>query len=203
MKCVTNLNPLFFIEYTSLGDSYQKTLSNNPSSNPIERTGWTIGKIVGRVQDIALNALFGITKLTLSTAIAVYSIPAAAFNYTHSHHVLAKQGSRHIALALFYVVDLPLSLANIVNKYPQKLVEKIECALELENIHEEIDASLSEAFQGISTCEKSFLKKLEQENRKLKEENQGLLKNISQQDELIHVYKQIIDAQDKKPCQEV
>lgn len=198
MKCVTNWNPLSFQEYTSLGNDYQKVLSNNQSSNLILRTGWVFGKIAGRIQDIALNVLFGIAKLTLSTAIAIYSIPAAAFDYVPNYHILAKQASRHIALALFYIADIPLSFANIVNKYPQNLVKSIQDTLEIENINEEIDISLDEAFRGISTCEKLFSQKLVEENRRLEKENRELLKNKSLQDELIDAYKETIDTLHEK-----
>lgn len=198
MEFVTNWNPLSFKQYTSLGDDYQKVLSNNQSSNLILRAGWIVCKIAGRIQDIALNVLFGTVKLTLSTAIAIYSIPAAAFGYAPNHCILAKQASRHIALALFYIADIPLSLANIVNKYPENLIEIIQNKLEIDNFNEEIDVSLGKAFKGISTCERSFSKSLTEENRRLKEENRELLKSCSLQNELINIYKGTIEAHERR-----
>jgi hypothetical protein len=193
MKSLTKYNPLSVQKYISLGNDYQKTLSNNPTLDLPMRIGSICGKLIGRLHDIALNILFGIIKLTVSTALALYSVPAAAFNYVPKHHVLAKQGSRHIALALLYVLDIPLSLANIVDKYPQAPVRRIQNILEIENSYEEIDTKLNESIQGIGNCEKLELTRVNANNEKLRKQNQALLEDCIHLEKIINTYKQILE----------
>lgn len=213
MKYLDKSYPLFFDQYINLGNDCQNFCSSKPLPNIALRIGVGIcAKTIGRLQEVALNILLGSFKLTVSTIIAIYSVPAAAFGYTPNHHNLAKQGFRHIALALFYVLDIPLSLANIVNKYPQDLVEKIQKTLKVSSINLQTDVIIEDfndisknISQNLTEMQTDRLQKVYQKIQTLKTQNAQLTKeknvllekyqDLSQAyrllEKLLNMYKQI------------
>lgn len=192
-------NPLACDTYINLGNYFQDSLSNH--SNLVLRTALVFAKIVGRAHDILIHTGLGTLKLTASTSMAVYSIPAAAFGCIPTHHKVAKEASRHFGLAVFFVADIFLSLTNIINKYPQHLVNKIQKFLEIENICEEVDTAFNNTLRDVKemSTKPAFDKilKLTNQKKRLKEdydalfkEHDALLKVSAMQEMLITIYKQ-------------
>jgi hypothetical protein len=159
---------------------------------------------------VLIHAGLGSIKLIASIAMAIYSIPASAFDYIPTHHKIAKQASRHFGLALFFMADIPLSLANILKMYPKPFCKKIqrtfrvsptELAFEplIDGLHTNI-GTLSEMQGGLyrKTCHEK--EQLQKENKQLKNEYQELnLKYIRLlQTNLEHANHQI--AQEEALC---
>ncbi|MGB7129056.1 MAG: hypothetical protein WBD50_08230 [Candidatus Rhabdochlamydia sp.] len=208
MTFIGNYNPLSCDNYLNAGNYFQKQLSNH--SNLVIRTALVFAKIVGRGQDVLIHAGLGSIKLMASLAMAIYSIPASAFDYIPTHHKIAKQASRHFGLALFFTADIPLSLANILKMYPKPFCKKIQRTLRvsptelafeplIDGLHTNV-GTLSEMQGGLyrKTCQEK--EQLKQENKQLKQENAELLQKYTNllQTNLEHTSYQI--AQEEALC---
>ena len=175
--------------YINAGNYFQKQLSNH--SNIAIRIALIFAKIVGRGQDVLIHASLGSIKLIASTAMAIYSIPAAAFDLVPTHHKVAKQASRHFGLALFFIADAPLSLANILKTYPQYLADEVQKKLGEEDLNERISVSydmiqqtgkemkttpISKETQQVQWQNEQFL----EQNKQLLDKNKQLQKQLKQ-----------------------
>ncbi|MFI0477833.1 MAG: hypothetical protein ACH349_01730 [Candidatus Rhabdochlamydia sp.] len=134
---MTFISPLYCDNYINAGNYFQEQLSHH--SNLVIRTALVFAKIVGRGQDVLLHTSLGSIKLIVSTAMAIYSIPAAAFDSIPTHHKIAKQAFRHFGFVLLFMADIPLSLAHILNIYPKSLCERIQQILKVSPTEFEFD----------------------------------------------------------------
>lgn len=194
MELITRYNPLSCDTYCNLGNHFQEQLLNSP--HLAIRTTLVFAKIVGRVHDISIHTVLGSIKLIASTAMAIYSIPAAAFDSIPIHHKPAKQASRHFALALFFMADIPLSLANLFKRYPQYLVDKIQTQLALENICEKVDIEFNKVFQigkqiNISATSET-IQQLQENLNTTRKSYADLSQAYKLQQELIQVYQEVL-----------
>lgn len=190
MISIGSYNPLSCDNYINAGNYFQKQFSND--SNLVIRTALVFAKIVGRGQDVLIHVGLGSIKLIASTAMAIYSIPAAAFDYIPTHHKVAKQASRHFGLALFFMADIPLSLANILKMYPEPLCGKIQQKLSISSGDLKFDQIIDDLLDISNSCTEIQLKdvkKIYQENAELKQENQQL-KNSNE--ELFQKYRDLL-----------
>lgn len=205
MTYLGDCNPLSFDEYINFGNTCQKFCLNEPSPNIVLRTGIGVcAKIAGRIQEVALHIILGSLKLTISSIVAICSVPAAAFDYTPNHYNLAKQGSLHIALAFFYALDIPFSFTNIANKYPQGLSEKIQQKFNvafLDLLTEPLISKYNKRYQEISSsmnkeikdqCQKSY------QEYQVKKKN-GTLTQKEQRLSLLEYLEQGIENRYRKP----
>ncbi|HEV3269965.1 MAG TPA: hypothetical protein VGZ69_04870 [Candidatus Rhabdochlamydia sp.] len=175
MASIGNYNPLSCDNYINVGNYFQTQLSNH--SNLVIRTALVFAKIVGRGQDVLIHAVLGSIKLIASTAMAIYSIPAAAFDSIPTHHKIAKQAWRHFGLALFFVADIPLSLANILKMYPKPLCRGIQQKLKISSTELEFDQVIDSLHTTVSTLSErqgTLYRETYQENEQLKQENEQL-----------------------------
>ncbi|KAG6559806.1 hypothetical protein RHABOEDO_001591 [Candidatus Rhabdochlamydia oedothoracis] len=183
MSFINKCKPLSCDNYINAGNYFQQQLSNH--SNLVVRTAFVFAKIVGRVQDLLIHAGLGSIKLIFSTAMAIYSIPSAAFDIIPIHHKVAKQASRHFGLALFFIADIPLSLANILKKYPQHLADKIQKNLIIENIMEEMDIEFDKTYptekQMIINSKSEKIQQLQEELSQTRENYDNLLQSCKEQ----------------------
>ncbi|MCL6756325.1 MAG: hypothetical protein M3A24_04140 [Candidatus Rhabdochlamydia oedothoracis] len=181
MKFIGSYNPLSCDNYINAGNYFQQQLSNH--SNLVVRTAFVFAKIVGRGQDVLIHAGLGSIKLIASTAMAIYSIPAAAFDIMPIHHKVAKQASRHFGLALFFIADIPLSLANILKKYPQHLADKIQRNLMIDNIIEEMDIEFDKPYltekQIIINSNSEKIQQLQEELSQTRKEHYNVLQTYT------------------------
>lgn len=201
MASIGNYNPLSCDNYINAGNYFQTQLSNH--SNLVIRTALVFAKIVGRGQDVLIHAGLGSIKLIASIAMAIYSIPAAAFDSIPTHHKIAKQAWRHFGLALFFVADIPLSLANILKMYPKPLCRKIQQKLRVSPNELAFDPLIDGLHANVDSCteiqtslyRKTYQEKeqLKQENKQLKQENTELFQKYTNllQDNLAHMKNQI------------
>ena len=201
MAFIGNYNPLSCDNYINAGNYFQKQLSND--SNLAIRTAFVFAKIVGRGPDVLIHVGLGFIKLLASTAMAIYSIPAAAFDSIPTHHKVAKQAFRHFSLALFFMADIPLSLTHILKMYPEPLCKKIQQTLSISSNYLELDQIIDGLLDTRNSCTKIQVKEAEkifQENEQLKQENEQLQKNYKElnqkhidliQEELIYINNQI------------
>lgn len=193
MISIGNYNALFCDNYINAGNYFQKHLSSN-DSNLVMRTALVFAKIVGRGQDVLIHASLGSIKLIASTAMAIYSIPAAAFDSIPTHHKVAKQASRHFALVLFFMADIPLSLMHIWKKYPGLLCEKIQQKLSISSSYLKLDQTLDDLLDISNSCTKIQVKdakKIYEENQLLKKENHALREiNMLLEEQIMQLKKQ-------------
>ena len=176
MAFISDYNPLSCDNYINAGNYFQEQLSNH--SNLAMRTALVFAKIVGRGQDVLIHAGLGSIKLLASTAMAIYSIPAAAFDSIPTHHKVAKQASRHFGLALFFISDIPLSLTHILKMYPKPLCGKIQQKLSISSGDLKFDQIIDGLLDTSNSCTKiqiKNVKKTYQKNKLLQEENKALL----------------------------
>ncbi|PWU13347.1 MAG: hypothetical protein C5B45_06265 [Chlamydiae bacterium] len=209
MTFIGNCNPLSCDNYLNAGNYFQKQLSNH--SNLVIRTALVFAKIVGRGQDALIHAGLGSIKLIVSTAMAIYSIPASAFDYIPTHHKIAKQASRHFGLALFFMADIPLSLTHILHMYPKPFCKKIQQTLRVSPNELAFEPLIDSLYTNIDSCTEiqgELYKKTYQENAELQQKNQELendYKKLTQKytallkDQLEYVNNQI----EKQEIQEV
>ncbi len=180
MTFIGNYNPLSCDNYLNAGNYFQKQLSNH--SNLVIRTALVFAKIVGRGQDAFIHAGLGSIKLIASIAMATYSIPASAFDYIPTHHKIAKQASRHFGLALFFMADIPLSLANILKMYPKSLCRKIQQKLRVSPTELAFDPLIDSLHTTVGTLsgrQGTLYRETYQENEQLKQENTELLRKYT------------------------
>lgn len=110
----------------SLGNRCQTFCSKNPSPNILSR--FVIGVIIKditRISDIALHIIVGLAKLTICATKLIYSIPARLWGSTPNYET-GKEGLAHLGFSTFYLADLFISPANIINRYPKDLIERVE-----------------------------------------------------------------------------
>lgn len=198
MIFINKFNPLYFDTSINFGHFHQEICSKTSPYNIAARVAIGVcTKAVARVADVALHVIFGSIKLMASAVEANYSIFAAAFNYTSTHHRTAKQASRHLCLGAFYAADIFLSLTNIINKYPQHLIDKLQKHLAVENINEEIDVEFEQTYQvgkemSIRPTSQKIQELQERLNRatgkiqKLQEENKALSDVCALQEQLLN-----------------
>ncbi|VHO04191.1 hypothetical protein [Candidatus Rhabdochlamydia sp. T3358] len=175
MAFIGNYNPLSCDNYLNAGNYFQTQLSNH--SNLVIRTALVFAKIVGRGQDVLIHAGLGSIKLIASIAMAIYSIPASAFDYIPTHHKIAKQASRHFGLALFFMADIPLSLANILKMYPKSLCRKIQQKLRVSPTELAFDPLIDSLHTTVGTLsgrQGTLYRETYQENEQLKQLNKQL-----------------------------
>lgn len=199
-------NPLSCDNYINAGNYFQKQLSNY--SNLAIRTALVFVKIAVRGQDVLIHAGLGSIKLIASIVMAIYSIPAAAFDSIPTHHKVAKQASRHFGFALFFMADIPLSLTHICKMYPEPLCRKIQQKLRIspnDLAFEPIIDSLQTEISILSEIEESICRKtfheneqLKQENKQLQEQHKALLKVCECQEELLAAYQEGSNSQKAK-----
>ncbi|MGL5263752.1 MAG: hypothetical protein ACRDAI_04135 [Candidatus Rhabdochlamydia sp.] len=175
-------NPLSCNKYFNQGDYFQKICSEQ--SNLVLRTTLVFAKMISRLFDASVHTCLGVIKAIVSAAMAASSIPFAAFGCTPTHHKVAKEASRHLGLALFFVADIFISPANITNSYPQFLLDKIQKYLEIEDICEEVANNFEVTYQNsketIVNINSQRIHTLEKKNDELNKENKSLKKIINQ-----------------------
>ncbi|KAG6559807.1 hypothetical protein RHABOEDO_001590 [Candidatus Rhabdochlamydia oedothoracis] len=172
MKFIGGYNPLSCDNYINAGNYFQKQLSNH--SNLVVRTAFVFAKIVGRGRDVLIHAGLGSIKLIASTAMAIYSIPAAAFDSIPIHHKIARQAWRHFGFVLFFVADIPLSLANILKIYPKLFCERIQEKLKVSPSILTYDQIIDDKNTDVGILNERQNIQLKQENKQLKNKNKKL-----------------------------
>lgn len=172
--------PLSCDTYFNMGNYFQKCCSEQ--SNLILRTTLVFTKMISRLFDASIHTGLGVIKAIMSAAMAIYSIPAATFGYTPTHHKVAKEAFYHFGLALFFMADIFISPANITNSYPQSLPDKIQNHLEIENIRQQFTNGFVEMYRDSTTTivniNSQRIHTLEQENNALKETIQQLTQEL-------------------------
>ena len=110
----------------SLGNRCQTFCSKNPSANILSR--FVIGVIIKditRISDMALHIIVGLAKLTIWATKLIYSIPARLWGSIPNYEI-GKEGLAHLGFSTFYLADIFISPANIINRYPKDLIERVE-----------------------------------------------------------------------------
>jgi hypothetical protein len=82
-------------------------------------------KDVARIYDIAIHIIIGLGKIAICTTKILYSIPARLCGSTPNYDI-GKEGFAHLGFSGFYLADMFISLTNIINRYPQDKMEKVE-----------------------------------------------------------------------------
>lgn len=117
-------NPISFNQ--NLGNRCQAFCSKDPSPNILSRLIVSvIIKDSTRISDIAIHLIVGLVKLTIYTTKLIYSIPERLWVFI-SNYEIGKKGLSHLGFSDFYLVDMFISLTNIINGYPKDLIERIE-----------------------------------------------------------------------------
>jgi hypothetical protein len=179
MNFIDNCNPLSCDNYVNFGNSFQEQLPNH--TNLVIRTTLVFAKVIGRGQDALVHIGLGSIKFIVSVTMAIYSIPAAAFDSIPTHHKVAKEASRHFALALFFIADMPLSLAHICNMYPEPFCKKIQQKLRISPNELALDPlidSLHTKADTFSEIQGNIYKKVFREKEQLKQKNEQLQKDL-------------------------
>ncbi|QZA58366.1 hypothetical protein [Candidatus Rhabdochlamydia porcellionis] len=138
----------------NLGNRCQIFCSKSPSPNILSRliVGVIIKDVI-RISDIAIHIIIGLVKLTICTIKLPYSIPARLWGSIPSYEI-GKEGLAHLGFSGFYFADIFISLANMINRYPKDLIEKVEnCFSRFLSSKEEVHKTQLEGPQ-IAPCPK-------------------------------------------------
>ncbi|MGL4540069.1 MAG: hypothetical protein ACRCU0_03740 [Candidatus Rhabdochlamydia sp.] len=129
MHMLESLNTFFLSETIdfekSLGNQCQNFCLKHPTLFSYCIVGVVV-KDIARIYDIALHILVGFGKLTISAIKLIYSIPAKLWSSTPNHQKIGKEGLMHLGFSVFCLVDMGISITNVINRYPQDLTKKAE-----------------------------------------------------------------------------